>query len=197
MSDVLSARTRATLFDGLRNGQDVATAAQAAGVGVREVFTAARIDTDLALLLAGTDPGELGAAGIVERAEYLRLLALGCTPSLSAQILFDGAGKAGGWRSEDPTFARACAVSELGTRRGARSRCGPRSGRSTASSTQGVWSAPWTTTRSSSCVLRHTPADALAAEAEVPGRSPFRRHLTGNAVFCCAPVGRDGENDHL
>ncbi|MFJ3205678.1 hypothetical protein [Streptomyces sp. NPDC086989] len=90
---------------------------------MREVFTAARTDTALALLLAGTDPEELGAAGIIERAEYVRLLALGCTPSLAAQILFEGAGKAGGWRSEDPAFARACdAAGELGAGRSAPAR---------------------------------------------------------------------------
>ncbi|MEV6584116.1 hypothetical protein AB0M92_39010 [Streptomyces sp. NPDC051582] len=108
MSDALSARKRSTLFDGLRNGQDVATAAEAAGVGVRQVFTAARTDTALALLLAGTDPDDPGATGIIKRAEYLRLLALGCTPSLAAQILLDGTGKASGWRREDPAFAQAC-----------------------------------------------------------------------------------------
>ncbi|KPI25361.1 hypothetical protein OV450_7350 [Actinobacteria bacterium OV450] len=75
------------------------------------------------LLLAGTDPDELGAAGLIQRAEYLRLLALGCTPSLAAQILFDGAGKACHWRQEDPVFARACdAVKELGAGRPAPAR---------------------------------------------------------------------------
>ncbi|MFE2554176.1 hypothetical protein ACFXGI_37555 [Streptomyces sp. NPDC059355] len=123
MPDVLSARKRSTLFDRLRNGQDVATAAQAAGLGVRVVFTAARTDTALALLLAGTDPDGIGAASITERAEYLRLLALGCTPSLAAQILFDGAGKASHWRQADPAFARACdAVKELGAGRPAPAR---------------------------------------------------------------------------
>ncbi|MFF4104358.1 hypothetical protein [Streptomyces sp. NPDC001903] len=79
------------------------------------MFTAARTDTALVLLLAGTDPDEVGATGITERAEYLRLLALGCTPSLAAQILFGGAGKASHWRRDDPAFARACdAVKELG-----------------------------------------------------------------------------------
>ncbi|KPI33709.1 hypothetical protein OV450_6417 [Actinobacteria bacterium OV450] len=114
MLDALPARKRSTLFDGLRNGQAVAAAAQVAGLDVRAVFTAARTDTALAFLLAGTDPDDLGAAGVIERAEYLRLLALGCTPSLAAQILFDGAGKAGRWRQEDPVFARASdAVKEL------------------------------------------------------------------------------------
>lgn len=83
---------------------------------MREVFTAARTDTALALLLAGTDPDEVGAAGITERAEYLRLLALGCTPGLASQILFDGAGKASHWRQDDAAFARACdAAKELGS----------------------------------------------------------------------------------
>ncbi|KPI34134.1 hypothetical protein OV450_6045 [Actinobacteria bacterium OV450] len=123
MLDALPARKRSTLFDGLRNGQDVATAAQAAGLDVRTVFTAARTDTALALLLAGSDPDELGAAGLIQRAEYLRLLALGCTPSLAAQILFDGAGKASHWRQEDPVFARACeAVKEFGAGRPAPAR---------------------------------------------------------------------------
>ncbi|WP_329316095.1 hypothetical protein OG723_39070 [Streptomyces sp. NBC_01278] len=45
----------------LRNGQDVAAAAQAARLDLRTVFTAARTDTALTLLLAGTDPDGLGA----------------------------------------------------------------------------------------------------------------------------------------
>ncbi|MFE2146870.1 hypothetical protein ACFXA3_34975, partial [Streptomyces sp. NPDC059456] len=49
------------------------------------------------------------------RAEYLRLLALGCTPSLAAQFLFDVAGKTSHWRQIDPAFARACdTAKELG-----------------------------------------------------------------------------------
>ncbi|GHE45394.1 hypothetical protein CP980_34140 [Streptomyces vinaceus] len=96
------------LFDRLRNGQDVATAAQAAGLGVRQVFTAARTDTGLALLVAGADPADPGATRVIKRAEYLRLLTLGCTPSLAAQILLDGTGKASHWRREDPAFARVC-----------------------------------------------------------------------------------------
>ncbi|KPI06581.1 hypothetical protein OV450_3693 [Actinobacteria bacterium OV450] len=119
----MGARKRSTLFEGLRNGQDVATAALAAGLDARTVFTAARTDTALALLLAGTDPDELGAAGVIERAEYLRLRALACTPSLAAQILFDGARKASHWRQDDPAFARACvAVTELGAGRPAPAR---------------------------------------------------------------------------
>ncbi|WP_159047292.1 hypothetical protein [Streptomyces sp. XY332] len=79
------------------------------------MFTAARTDTALALLQAGTDPDEVGATGITDRAEYLKLPALGCTPSLAAQILFGGAGKARHRRRDDPAFARACdAVKELG-----------------------------------------------------------------------------------
>ncbi|WP_369776514.1 hypothetical protein [Streptomyces sp. R33] len=115
MPDALPARKRSTLFDRLRNGQDLPTAARAAGLEGREVFTAARTDTALALLQAGTDPDEVGATGITERTEYLRLLALGCPLSLAAQILFGGAGKARHWRRDDPAFARACdAVKELG-----------------------------------------------------------------------------------
>ncbi|MEV6583682.1 hypothetical protein AB0M92_36715 [Streptomyces sp. NPDC051582] len=123
MPDALPAPKRATLFDGLRNGQDVAAAAQAAGLDARTVSTAARADTALALLLAGTDPDELGAAGLIQRAEYLRLPALGCTPSLAAQILLDGAAKASHWRQEDPVFAKACdAVKEFGAGRPAPAR---------------------------------------------------------------------------
>ncbi|MGW4689682.1 hypothetical protein ACWEPM_32985 [Streptomyces sp. NPDC004244] len=75
---------------------------------MRQVFTAARTDTDLTLLLAGTDPDGPGAAGVTARADYLRLLALGRTPSLAAQVLLDGAGQASHWRQDDPAFARAC-----------------------------------------------------------------------------------------
>ncbi|MCX4546447.1 hypothetical protein [Streptomyces sp. NBC_01565] len=113
MSASLPARKRLVLLSHLRNGADVAAAAREAGLNVRQVFTAARTDTALALALAGTDPDELGAAGIIARADYLRLLALGCTPSLAAQILFDGAGTAGHWR-RNKVFASACeAVKDL------------------------------------------------------------------------------------
>ncbi|WP_331718820.1 hypothetical protein OG851_43105 (plasmid) [Streptomyces sp. NBC_00161] len=108
MPDPLPARKRSALLGHLRNGRDVAAAAQATGVEVKNVFTAARTDTALALALAGTDPDEMGAAGVVARADYLRLLALGATPSLAAQILFDGAGTAGHWRQKSAAFARAC-----------------------------------------------------------------------------------------
>ncbi|MFE2850227.1 hypothetical protein ACFXJO_03740 [Streptomyces lavendulae] len=108
MSDALPARNRSTLLAQLRNGQDLSTAAQAAGLEIRQVHTAARTDTALTLLLAGTDPEEAGAGGITERAEYLRLLALGCTPGLASQILFDGAGKVSHWRQDDAAFAQAC-----------------------------------------------------------------------------------------
>ncbi|WP_328623168.1 hypothetical protein [Streptomyces sp. NBC_00354] len=57
---------------------------------VREVFRAARTDAGLALALAlaGVDPDGIETVGIVGRADYLRLRALGASPSLASQILF-------------------------------------------------------------------------------------------------------------
>ncbi|MET9694364.1 hypothetical protein ABZY81_39125 [Streptomyces sp. NPDC006514] len=88
---------------------------------VREVFRAARTDTGLALALAGADPQSAEAGGIVGRADYLRLLALGASPSLASQILFDGSGQANTWRSEQPAFGAACdAVAAATVRRAER-----------------------------------------------------------------------------
>ncbi|MFJ4320580.1 hypothetical protein ACIP46_35645 [Streptomyces lavendulae] len=108
MPEALPPRKRSALLARLRTGQDLSDAAQLTGIAIRAVFTAARTDTALTLALAGVDPDEQGAAGITSRADYLRLLALGCTPTLASQILFDGAGQAGKWRSEDLAFGAAC-----------------------------------------------------------------------------------------
>ncbi|MCX4633103.1 hypothetical protein [Streptomyces sp. NBC_01443] len=72
------------------------------------MFRAARTDTGLALALAGLDSDGAEAVGIVGRADYLRLLALGVSPSLASQILFDGSGQANTWRSDQLAFAAAC-----------------------------------------------------------------------------------------
>nr|WSW49752.1 hypothetical protein OG296_42825 [Streptomyces sp. NBC_01001] len=108
MPDKLPARIRSPLLARLRTGEAVQTVAEDLGVPVREVFRAARSDTGLALALAGVDPDGIEMVGIVGRADYLRLLALGASPSLASQILFDGAGQANTWRSEQPAFAAAC-----------------------------------------------------------------------------------------
>lgn len=139
MPDPLPARKRSALLGHLRNGRDVAAAAQATGVEVKNVFTAARTDTALALALAGTDPDEMGAAGVVARADYLRLLALGATPSLAAQILFDGAGTAGHWRQKSAAFARACeAVKDMSATAAAPARA-PRFTPSAATPSSPAW----------------------------------------------------------
>jgi hypothetical protein len=60
----------------------------------------------------GRDPDALDERGRALRAEYLRLLALGVSPSRAELIL--GISGAGGWRGDDPAFAAACdAVSSL------------------------------------------------------------------------------------
>ncbi|MCX4633480.1 hypothetical protein [Streptomyces sp. NBC_01443] len=88
---------------------------------ILEVFRAARTDTGLALALAGVDPDGAEAVGVVGRADYLRLLALGASPSLASQILFDGSGQANTWRSDQPSFAAACdAVAAATARRAER-----------------------------------------------------------------------------
>lgn len=80
------------------------------------MFTATRTDTTLALALAGTAPDQMGAAGVVARADYLRLLALGATPGLAAQILFDGAGTAGHRRQDNAAFTRVCEAEAIRAR---------------------------------------------------------------------------------
>ncbi|WP_371681016.1 hypothetical protein [Streptomyces sp. NBC_01276] len=108
MSDKLPARVRSAVLARLRTGQSVQAVAEELGVVVREVLRGARTDTALALALAGVDPDSAEAVGIAGRADYLRLLALGTSPSLASQILFDGAGQASTWRSDQPAFAAAC-----------------------------------------------------------------------------------------
>ncbi|MEU3909088.1 hypothetical protein AB0F20_35715 [Streptomyces goshikiensis] len=82
--------------------------AEELGVSVRAVLRAARTDTGLALALAGVDPEGADAVGVIGRADYLRLLALGASPSLASQILFDGSGQSNTWRAEQTAFAAAC-----------------------------------------------------------------------------------------
>ncbi|MFI8280969.1 hypothetical protein ACIGBH_40095 [Streptomyces sp. NPDC085929] len=94
MPDKLPARIRSAVLARLRTCEGVQAVAEDLGVGVREVFRAARTDTGLALALAGVDPDVAEAVGIVGRADYLRLLALGASPSLAFQVLFER-GRAG------------------------------------------------------------------------------------------------------
>ncbi|WP_030304028.1 hypothetical protein [Streptomyces katrae] len=108
MPDKLPARSRSPLLARLRTGEAVQAVAEELGVPVREVFRAARTDMGLALALAGVDPDGIEAVGVVGRADYLRLLALGASPSLASQILFDGSAQANTWRSEQRAFAAAC-----------------------------------------------------------------------------------------
>ncbi|THA28108.1 hypothetical protein [Streptomyces sp. A1547] len=108
MPDKLPTRIRSPLLARLRTGEAVQAVAEDLGVPVREVFRAARTDTRLPLALAGVDPDSAETVGIIGRADYIRLLALGASPSLASQILFDGAGQANTWRSEQPAFAAAC-----------------------------------------------------------------------------------------
>ncbi|MEE1810080.1 hypothetical protein [Streptomyces sp. BE133] len=74
------------------------------------MYVAARTDTDLTLALAGCDPFADEAYGDTQRAEYLRLLALGCSPTLASRILFDGTARAVKWRTEDSSFGTTCDV---------------------------------------------------------------------------------------
>ncbi|WP_406511210.1 hypothetical protein OG851_01235 [Streptomyces sp. NBC_00161] len=121
MPDKLPARTRSAVLARLRTGEAVQAAAEELGVPVREVFRAARTDAGLALALAGVDPDSVEAVGIVGRADYLRLLALGASASLASQILFDGGGQANTWRSDQPAFAAACdAVTDATVKRAER-----------------------------------------------------------------------------
>ncbi|WP_369383218.1 hypothetical protein [Streptomyces sp. cg36] len=92
----------------LRSGEDQADAADALGLGPRAVYAAARTDTSLLLALGGNDPYAMGAAGMAARAEYLRLLALGLTPTVAENVLFDGTARVGGCRAQDASFAAAC-----------------------------------------------------------------------------------------
>lgn len=106
----LSTVDAGAVIDRLRTGEDAFDVADDLGLPIRSVYITARTNTDLALALAGKDPHAYEAEGDIGRAEYLRLLALGCSPTLADRILFDGAARATKWRSDDPNFGVACDV---------------------------------------------------------------------------------------
>ncbi|MGW2987540.1 hypothetical protein [Streptomyces goshikiensis] len=108
MPEELSTSVRSTVVARLRTGESVQTVAEELAVAVPVVLRAARTDTRLALALAGVDPVGADAVGIIGRAEYLRLMALGASPSLASQNLFEDSGQANTWRAEQPPFAAAC-----------------------------------------------------------------------------------------
>ncbi len=118
------AQVRAAV-DALRTGLKPHEVADRLGLSVRSLYWAARQHDRLALALAGRDPDAHGARGDIARADYVRLLALGCSPTLAAHILTDGTNQPQRWRQVSPGFAEVCDAAEtaLVKRTGAR---GPR-----------------------------------------------------------------------
>ncbi|MFE6639551.1 hypothetical protein ACFVFT_38445 [Streptomyces tendae] len=107
----ITARQTNKLIAALRHGQALDLAAADLGIALPAVWAAARTDTRLAIALAGRDPDAAEERSRTLRADFLRLLALGVPPSRAELIL--GTGGSGGWRGDDPAFARACdAVSD-------------------------------------------------------------------------------------
>ncbi|MGW4788594.1 hypothetical protein [Streptomyces sp. NPDC004230] len=90
----------------LRTGQAVDEAVAALSLDLSAVWATARTSTRLTIALAGRDPDAVDERSRIARADYLRLLALGVTPSRAELIL--GAGHAGGWRGDSRAFAQAC-----------------------------------------------------------------------------------------
>ncbi|MFD5589635.1 hypothetical protein ACFWII_38330 [Streptomyces sp. NPDC127063] len=101
----LTARQTARLITALQQGQDLDDAAAVLRIELSSVWARARTDTRLTIALAGRDPDSLEERGRTRRAEYLRLLALGVSPSRAELIL--GVPGTDAWRSSR-TFARAC-----------------------------------------------------------------------------------------
>ena len=101
----LSPAQTARLITALRHGQALEDAATHLRMDLAAVWATARTHTGLTIALAGRDPQAAEEAGRIARAEYLRLLALGLSPSRAELIM--GAGHPGGWRS-DPAYAQAC-----------------------------------------------------------------------------------------
>ncbi|WP_158713540.1 hypothetical protein [Streptomyces sp. NRRL F-525] len=101
----LTDEARALLVTELRHGRAPDEAARGLGLDLSDVWIAARTDLRLTVALAGRDPNAAEETGRIARADYLRLLALGVTPSRAELIL--GAGEPGDWRA-DPAFNAAC-----------------------------------------------------------------------------------------
>ncbi|MGW2550057.1 hypothetical protein [Streptomyces sp. NPDC001635] len=94
------------LVTALRTGQALDDAAAALRLDLSAVWATARTNTRLTIALAGRDPDAADERARIARADYLRLLALGMTPSRAELIL--GSGHPGGWRGDDSQFAQAC-----------------------------------------------------------------------------------------
>ncbi|MFJ3673625.1 hypothetical protein ACIPSE_45010 [Streptomyces sp. NPDC090106] len=93
------------LVAALCNGRTLDDAVTDLRVERAAVWATAATDTRLVVALAGRNPDAPEEAARLARADYLRLLALGLTPSRAELII--GAGHPGGWRS-DPLYAAAC-----------------------------------------------------------------------------------------
>ncbi|MEU4090631.1 hypothetical protein, partial [Streptomyces aureus] len=105
MTAQLTAREADRLITALRHGQDLDAAAEGLGIALSGVWARARTDTQLAIALAGRDPDGSEEKSRIAHADFLRLLALGVTPSRAELIV--GVSSTSGWR-RDPGFARAC-----------------------------------------------------------------------------------------
>ncbi|MGI5380634.1 hypothetical protein ACQEV2_41825 [Streptomyces sp. CA-251387] len=80
-------------MDALRRGQTVEDAADMLRLDVSAVWAAARTDNRLIIALAGRDLEAVEeAAGRVQRAEFLRLLALGL-PAARAELILGEPGE--------------------------------------------------------------------------------------------------------
>lgn len=91
----------------LRLGNTATDAAAMADVKPAQLYAAARHDQDLLLALAGHDPYAYDASQTLEQADYIRLMALGLTPTQASRVLFHGDERVKSWRSQNEEFAKA------------------------------------------------------------------------------------------
>lgn len=94
----------------LRAGDTATAAAQYAGVKPAAVYAQALHDPDFLLALAGHDPFAYEAPRLLQQADYIRLLAVGLTPTEAARVLFHGDGRVGKWHADQPEFSLAVAA---------------------------------------------------------------------------------------
>lgn len=97
---------RDTALKTLRVGNTATHAAELIQARPADVYAAARTDTDLLLALAGHDPYAGTSQRRLDQADYIRLMALGLTPTEAARVLFHGDERVKDWRQTDPGFAR-------------------------------------------------------------------------------------------
>jgi hypothetical protein len=105
-ADALTPWQLETAIKMLRVGSTATEAAELIDAKPATLYATARTSTDLLLALAGHDPYAYDADQILQQADYIRLMAMGFTPTQAARVLFHGDERIKGWRQKNETFAR-------------------------------------------------------------------------------------------